>query len=646
MPQKKETGKEEIRERVVKRVKFGELTPEMQAQMRGEVQPKKKEAAALKPAAQIDQQLEPTREAPMTLERAKKLMSNMSRAKRLDFIREIINKKDPPIHRDIIIAIGQSAMAGMDKTDRLEFINIIANAQKVERDKLNAKREGELIRRMPIPEAATPIEEKEDSVVAQTERSTETTLTLPNSAEDQAIVVPKAPVKPKTSVHRANGTKPKRKGKKHSAVVTQNHKAAKAKPADVPDGTQATETIESEATQTEIIQPEPKVTEQQILPGTVISSAPSSLSEPLPPIQDMTQIHPPAKKKKATNEASSISIKKGPTKASVEAVTPVPEPANTDFRRKIDKTDPRTIDVGEAPTVVTKIIPTPVPKEQNPVPEREEVKIITKGNLTTIQVGAQAFSLSDTKLVRMLDGSIKLEVVAEKVIVKETFPLPEKANGFEMMFGFEAKTEVEKIIEKPGTGKVMFVGDMDNFTSYLRYQPHVPISNIVKHYIKGREMLVKPQYFVSCMHVPSPFVHSYRDRYTHQVMATDFFNVEWKRIKKIQEDDSMYDPDLPTDLKARPRGYGDADVARFLLQQDNLEKCETILLMTHDEHFTSTVKYLRSIGKIVELYHTGRWWTSTNLRNACDTETDITVEFPAEYPDHIFNELEKRKLNK
>ncbi len=109
------------------------------------------------------------------------------------------------------------------------------------------------------------------------------------------------------------------------------------------------------------------------------------------------------------------------------------------------------------------------------------------------------------------------------------------------------------------------------------------------------------------------------------------------------EDDSMFDPDLEMDLKARPRGYGDADVARFLLQQDNLEKCETILLFTH-EHFTSTVKYLRSIGKVVELCHTGRWWTSTNLRNACDTETDITLRFPADYPEHILNELEKRKM--
>ncbi|MEI7792157.1 MAG: hypothetical protein WCI57_01565 [Candidatus Berkelbacteria bacterium] len=619
---------EDNRQRVVKRVQFAEQPLELQEQMRAQVAPKK-QPVAQEASLTADNAKLPEKEPPMTLERAKKLMSGMNRAAKLDFIREIFLKKDPPVRQNVIVAIVQSAMSGMNKSGQIDFINLLSGLQNVERTKLNEKKEKEVLRRVSAQVTLDDLPEKTDeSPPEEVSEKAETPPPTTILADEQSPTVTKAPVKPKTPVHRANGTKPKHKGRKHSAVATQNHKASKTKLIDVPEETQTAETIEPEIIQTEIIQPEIKAAEQQILPGTVISSAPDLQKYPDVPY-----------KSAAVNKAET---KKAETKIPKAAVL-------VDIRRRSHKPEAPVIEeetakVEVAESAETENVATPTIVETDEAPTVENVKIITNGSSTTIQVGSEAFSLTRTKLLKMLNGSIKLEVAAEKVIVKDTIPMPKKANEFEMIFGFDIKTEVEKVNEKPGTGKVMFVGDMDNFTSYLRYQDRISIADIAKYYIKGREMLVKPQYFVSCMHVPSPHVHSFRDRYTHQVMATEFFNVEWKRIKKSHEDDSMYDPDLPMDLKARPRGYGDADVARFLLQQDNLEKCETILLWTHDEHFTSTVLYLRSIGKIVELHHTGRWWTSTNLRNACDTETDITERFPADYPDKIFDELERRKL--
>ena len=616
---------EDNRQRVVKRVQFAEQPLELQEQMRAQVAPKK-QPVAQEASLTADNAKLPEKEPPMTLERAKKLMSGLNRAAKLDFIRGIFLKKDPPVRQSVIVAIVQSAMSGMNRSGKIDFINLLSGLQNVERTKLSVKKEKEVLRRVSAqvtPDSSLDISSESPTKELSEKSEAATSATI--LAEEQSPTVTKVPAKPKTPVHRANGTKPKHKGRKHTAVATQNHKAAKTKPADVPEETQTVETIEPETIETDIIQPKIKITEQQVLPGTVISLAPKTLSEPLPPIQNVNG-NLEDKKNKGKSGPVFVNIRKRQRKPEAPIV------------------ENETAKVEVAESTETENIATPTIVETDETPKVENVKIITNGSNTTIQVGSEAFSLTRTKLLKLLNGSIKLEVAAEKVIVKDTIPMPKKANEFEMIFGFDIKTEVEKVNEKPGTGKVMFVGDMDNFTNYLRYQDRISIADIAKYYIKGREMLVKPQYFVSCMHVPSPHVHSFRDRYTHQVMATEFFNVEWKRIKKSHEDDSMYDPDLPMDLKARPRGYGDADVARFLLQQDNLEKCETILLWTHDEHFTSTVLYLRSIGKIVELHHTGRWWTSTNLRNACDTETDITERFPADYPDKIFDELERRKL--
>ena len=615
---------EDNHERVVKRVEFADQPLELQEQMRAQVTPQKQLAKQKSPLTTDRTEL-PEKEPPMTLERAKKLMSGMNRASKLDFIRGIFLKTNPPVRQNVIVAIVQSAMSGMNKSGQIDFINLLSDLQNVERTKLNEKKEKEVLRRVSAqvtPDSLLDIssESPPTEVSERSEIAPQTTIL----ANEQSSAAAKVPAKPKPIVHRANGTKPKHKGRKHSAVANQNHKAAKTKLVDVPEEAQTAQTVEAVIIQTEIIQPEIKAIEQQVLPGTVISPAPKSLSDPLPPIQDING-NSEGKKSKAK-----------------------PKPVLVNIRRRQHKPEATVVEEETAKVVVaesaeTENIATPTIVETDEAPKAENVKILTNGSDTTIHVGSEAFSLVRTKLLKLLDESIRLQIIAEKVVVGEKFPLPKKANGFEMMFGFEAETEVEKIIEKPGTGKVMFVGDMDNFTSYLRYQQKVSMTDIVKYYVSGREMLVKPQYFVSCSHVPSPHVASFRDRYTHKIMATEYFNVEWKRIKKTLEDDSMFDPDLEMDQKARPRGYGDADVARFLLQQDNLEKCETILLMTHDEHFTSTVKYLRSIGKVVELCHTGRWWTSTNLRNACDTEVDITERFPAEYPEHILNELEKRK---
>jgi len=629
---------EEPRQRVVKVFQFKDLTPEMQAQMLAPTAPKRKVSAAPDQAAQTDQQ----KELPMTLERAKKLMSTMNRAKKLEFIREIINKKDPPIHRDIIIAIGQSAMTGMDKADMREFINILATAQRAERAKVNAKRENELVSRLPTPEVVAVVEEAEEAA-AQTEENSGTTLTLPNSAEETTGTAAKVAVKPKAPVHRANGTKPKHKGKKHSAVATQNHKAAKTKPADVPEETQSTGVIDPEIVTAENSEPEKEIIEQQILPGTVISSAPKSLSDPLPPIEAMTKTETPGEKRKAAKKAVLVNIKKRPTVAKIETVAPEEAPKQTDFRKVLPKADPIAIDIGDNLTDVARVIPAPIVEKPLAEAEIEEVKIVAKGSSTSIKIGAESFSLSGTKLVKMQDGSIRLEIVAEKVIVKDPIPLPKKANEFEMTFGFETKTEVEKLIEKPCTDGIFAIVDGDNFTRYVKYQNHADMADVVRYYVKGRQMSLQPQYFVSVDDVPSRHVRSFRDQHAHTIRATGYFNVSWTRIKKVYEDESMFDPDLPLKPKDRLRGYGDADVASFLLHKEILDSYDTLLLFTHDHHFVSTVKYLQSLGKKVELYHTGWWWTHRDLISACDAHTDITKIFAPKYPPEILEEIRIRK---
>jgi hypothetical protein len=544
---------EEEHRKVVKRVKFEDLPLKMQAEMLAPAVQKKKSVAAPKPATGIKQQVDHVQEPAMTLERAKTLMSGMNRAEKFVFLQGIVSNDNHLIRGSVIVAIGQSAMADMKPRDKREFLNFVAQ------DAARKKHERELRRANP---AATMIPE---DIVAE----------LTDSAEDHVAATAKVIPKPKRPACRANGTKPKDKGKKHQGVVPKKVIAAKPNAADMLPKTQAVEVIVPEIVKPEIIKPEVKDDEQQqIAPKTMVPTALTSLPNMGAPLTKNT------------------------------ATLPVKEVVASEF---------------------------------------EEVKIVTKSDSTTIMIGSQTFSLSRTKLTRMLDGTIKFEIDAQKVVVGNTILPSKTANEFTMTFGFETKTEVENANKKPWFGKVMLVGDIDNFTQYLRYQDRITMTDIAKYYIRGREMLVKPQYFVSCKDVPSPHVYSFRDKYTHRIMATGFFNVDWTRIKPLREDDSMFEPELPVEAKARPRGYGDADVVRFILQQDNLERCETILLFTHDEHFTSTVKYLKSIGKKVELYHTGLCWTSANLRNACDTETDITEKFPAQYPDNILDEIKRRK---
>jgi uncharacterized LabA/DUF88 family protein len=218
-----------------------------------------------------------------------------------------------------------------------------------------------------------------------------------------------------------------------------------------------------------------------------------------------------------------------------------------------------------------------------------------------------------------------------------------------MTFEFEPKTEIEKVevpepYVAPWIDKVLVVFDGDNFSRYIRYKKITLMENIAKFYVNNREMLIKPQYFISCNTVPSDHaLATPRDRHVHEVVSGKYFNVDWTRIKDNYEDESMFDPEMSMAPKDRPRGYGDADVARFLLQQNNLERYETVLLFAHDHHYVSTVAYLKSIGKKVELYHTGWWWTSRELRKECDIEVDITTRFPAEYSTEILHEIDKRK---
>lgn len=588
---------EDERQKIVKRVKFEDLTPAMQAIMLAPTEQKKKRVPAPKPAAEINQQMERIQEPAMTLERAKMLMSDMNKAEKLKFLKEIVANDNHLIRGRVVVAIGQSAMADMKPRDKREFLDFVAQ------DAARKKHERELRRANPPSPA----------MVAQD-------VLVDISAEDHVAATAKATPKPKRSACRANGTKPKDKSKKHHATVPPKNKAARPKDADMPPEAQPVEVVVAEIIQPEIIQTGVKDdNQQQIAPGTVVSTAPTKFDHTDLPYQGKTGNTVIAKKaepEKSVHRRIQPDVNKKPEKAKSATVARV---------NAISKT------------------PVPVPVKEIVASEFEEVKIVAKGSSTSIVVGSQTFILKNTKLVKMFDGSIKLELAAQKVVVGNTVPLPKKANEFEMMFGFETKTEVEDVNSKPWLGKVMLVADADNFTRYVRYQDRVSMTDIAKYYINGREMLVRPQYFVSCMHVPSPHVHSFRDQYAHRIKSAGYFNVDWTRIRETYEDDSMFDPNYPISAKDRPRGYGDADVARFILQQDNLDKFETLLLLTHDHHFTSTVKYLRSIGKKVELYHTGRWCTSPDLRKSCDSDTDISERFAPEYPENILNEIERRK---
>lgn len=281
--------------------------------------------------------------------------------------------------------------------------------------------------------------------------------------------------------------------------------------------------------------------------------------------------------------------------------------------------------------------------------EPETLKVVRSSSSTKLIFGTESYAPGEIKLVRKLDGFIKIEIEAQKVTVNETSLPQTTKNEFTMTFEFEPKTEIEKVevpepYVAPWIGKVLVVFDGDNFSRYIRYKKITLMENIAKFYVNNREMLIKPQYFISCNTVPSDHaLATPRDRHVHEVVSGKYFNVDWTRIKDNYEDESMFDPDMSMAPKDRPRGYGDADVARFLLQQDNLEQYETVLLFAHDHHYVSTVAYLKSIGKKVELYHTGWWWTSRELRKECDIEVDITTRFPAEYSTEILHEIDKRK---
>lgn len=379
------------------------------------------------------------------------------------------------------------------------------------------------------------------------------------------------------------------------------------------------------------------------------------IPEPVPETKEVVATEqiakPAAETKVATPKTAAKEIDKPTPKE--EIVLPKVQAPITEAKSELPVVEELVIATAVEP-VVELVEAIPIEDEIIETPEifavePETLKVVRSSNSTKLIFGTESYAPGEIKLVRKLDGSIKLEIEAQRVTVNETSLPQTTKNEFTMTFEFEPKTEIEKLVEPkpyvaPWIDKVLVVFDGDNFSRYIRYKKITLMENIAKFYVNNREMLIKPQYFISCNTVPSDHaLATPRDRHVHEVVSGKYFNVDWTRIKDNYEDESMFDADMSMAPKDRPRGYGDADVARFLLQQNNLERYETVLFFGHDHHYVSTVAYLKSIGKKVELYHTGWWWTSRELRKECDIEVDITSRFPADYPKEILHEIDKRK---
>jgi uncharacterized LabA/DUF88 family protein len=182
--------------------------------------------------------------------------------------------------------------------------------------------------------------------------------------------------------------------------------------------------------------------------------------------------------------------------------------------------------------------------------------------------------------------------------------------------------------------------DGDNMFDYFSSLKVVSPASVIDILADGREMLAKPAYFASVEIAVYKNESFRRDNYAWGIQESGYFDLHATQIKIHHENCiAVNENNDEIVVPIRKRGYGDIDVCIPILE--NLENFDTLMLFTHDNHFAKFIQFLQSIGKKVEVYHYGI--AGKQLREAANSETDMSTRFEVNYSAHIYEMIKAAK---